>query len=69
MPEATVNEDDLPSFGEHDVRLSGKAGNVQPESVPTCLCDLSDQEFRFRILAADERHALASLGARQCIHR
>lgn len=33
MPEATVNENDFPPFGEDDVRLSGKVGSVEPESV------------------------------------
>jgi hypothetical protein len=33
MPKATVNEDYLPPFGEDDVRLSGKVGSVEPESV------------------------------------
>jgi hypothetical protein len=69
MPEAAVNENDLPSFNEDDVRLSGKIGSVEPESVAACPCDFSDQEFRFRIFAADERHALATLSPRQRIHR
>lgn len=64
MPETAVYEYHLPSFGKNEVRLSGKIGSVEPEFVTACPCDPPDQEFRFRILATDKRHALTTLSAR-----
>lgn len=68
MPETTVNENDLPSSRENDVWLSGKVGNVEPESVSAGAGDFSHQEFRFCVLAADERHSFTALKPRQRVH-
>jgi len=68
MPKATMNEDHLPLSGENEVGLSGKVGNVEPEFIAARTRDFSHQEFRFCVLAADERHPLAALKPRKRIH-
>jgi hypothetical protein len=68
MPKAAVDEDDLLLLGENDIRLSRKVRNVEPESVSARTSYFPHQEFRFRILTVDERHSLAALGPRQCVH-
>jgi len=68
VPEATVNEDNLPVLGENKVGLSRKTGNVESESVSARMDDFPHQEFWFCILAADERHPLAALEPSKRIH-
>lgn len=34
MPEAAMNEENLPMPGEDDVRFSWQMGRVEPEAVP-----------------------------------
>jgi hypothetical protein len=69
MPKTTVNEDDLPAFREDKVGFSWQVGYVEPESVSTRTCNFPHQQFRFRILAADERHPLAALSPGKRVHR
>lgn len=64
MPKTTVNENNPPAFWENKVRFSGKVGNVEPKFVSEGAGDFSHQQFRFRILATDERHSFASLNPR-----
>ena len=64
VPETAVNEDNFSPAGEHEVRHSWKARDMEPVPVPTGMSDPSHQEFGLCVLAPDERHPLAALKPR-----
>jgi hypothetical protein len=68
MPKAAMHEDDLSLFGENDIGLSRKVGNVEPEFISARPGYFPHQKFRFCVFAVDERHALAALSPRKRIH-
>src|SRR6266403_4542516 len=68
MPKAPMHENDFPLLGENDIRLSRKVGNVEPESVSARPGYFPHQELRFCVFIVDERHPLAALSPRKCVH-
>lgn len=60
MPEATVNKDDRPIFGEYDVRLARELVVVKLVPVAQCVEAASNDEFGLCILATNTRHHAAA---------
>lgn len=69
MPKTAMNEDDLSAFREDKIGFSWQVRYVEPESMSTRTCNFPHQEFRFGILASDERHPLAALNPVKRVHR
>jgi hypothetical protein len=56
MPEAPMDEDDLLTAAEHEVRLAREIAAMQPVPVAHSVRDSSDSQLRRGILAADFPH-------------
>jgi hypothetical protein len=56
MPEAAMNEDDLLGGREHNVRATGKAPSVQPETVSKTVRQGTNDQFGFGVPAPDSPH-------------
>lgn len=67
MPEASVDEYYLAPPGEHHVGAPWQTLPVKPVSIPCPVNQAPNDEFRFRILALDTRHALTALSRCQTV--
>lgn len=56
VPEAPMNEDRCPIFGEHKIGAAGKASVVKAVAKAARMQRFSQAEFGPRILATDIRH-------------
>lgn len=65
VPEAAVNEDNLPMTRENQIRPARKILPVKTEAQPEGVSDAADDQFRAGVGAADSRHAITALGPRQ----
>ena len=61
MPEAAVNEDDLASGAEDNVRSAWKASLMQTKPVAEIVRDPTHCQFRGRVSALDAPHVFAAL--------
>jgi len=57
-----MDKDDRPSAGEDQIGLSRKVLPVQPEPIAQPMSDRPDNQFRLRILGANERHLATFFG-------
>ena len=64
VPEATMDEDHLPSTTEHDIWPSRQVPGMKPVPVAEPVKNSANGHFRFRIPSPDARHQGASLRAR-----
>jgi len=60
MPEAAVNEDDLLSARQYDVRRSREIATMESKAISGSKQHLANRNLGFRILAADLAHQRAS---------
>jgi len=63
MPEASVYFDNCLVPGQHKIRATRKALNVESKSQARTVQIAADETFRNGVLAADSRHHPASGGA------
>jgi formiminotetrahydrofolate cyclodeaminase len=61
MPKATMHENHGASRREHKIGSAGKIAAMQPIAITERMNKASNNQFRFGMLGANERHALASL--------
>src|SRR5205814_6590428 len=69
VPEATVDEDNLPSAGKHQIRLSWQGAAVYAVAIPKPIQQPPQNHFRRSVLAVYRRHAPGALfGAQDVCH-
>lgn len=68
VPEAAMNEDDLPARGKDDVWATGEVSPVEPVSIAELVEKSADGPLRSRILTPDPPHVLAALVWCEPIH-
>jgi hypothetical protein len=68
MPEATVNEDDHPSWSEDDIGTAGKILAMQSEAIAETMQQATNQQLRLSVSPFDTRHSLAALRRSQRVH-
>lgn len=62
VPEAPVNEHDLPESGKYKVWLAGESPDMQSIPKPHAVYKPADEELRVRVARPDLRHVGAALG-------
>lgn len=60
MPETAVDENHGAAAWKHNVWLSRKIANMQPEAVAASVNCASQEEFRLRVTASDPLHIKAA---------
>jgi hypothetical protein len=60
MPEAPVNKDEFHSRREYQIWFSQEVHTMQSEAKPQCVSQAANNQFRFRILAANRAHIVAT---------
>lgn len=68
MPEAAMDEHDLPLPGEHDVRSAGQVAAMQTEAVAKAVGNAPHRHLRRGVLAAYPRHQSAAPLRRDPVH-
>jgi len=68
VPVAAVYEYDFLPARKNEVRAAGQIPPMQAETVAQRMDQLSDSEFRLRILRPDALHVLSALSRRENIH-
>lgn len=61
VPEASVDEHNLPPAGEHKVRLARQLRVMQPVSEPQGMEPFPEEQLRFGVLGLDLRHVGTAL--------
>jgi hypothetical protein len=67
VPETPVDEDRGPETGEHQIGTTEKLAIVQAETESTCMQAAAQQQFGFRVLAANVAHVEPTLRRSQDI--
>jgi hypothetical protein len=67
VPETAVDKHGGPETREHHIRATGKVTTVQAETESTSVQSMAQQQFGFRILAANAAHVQLALRWRQNI--
>ena len=67
VPETPVDEDRGPETGEHHIGTTEKLAIVQAETESTCMQAAAQQQFGFRVLAANMAHVEPTLRRSQDI--
>jgi hypothetical protein len=68
MPEAAVDEDDLPAWPEAQVRAAWQIAAVQPIAISERINQSAHNQLGLGVLAPDAPHALAALYRCECVH-
>jgi hypothetical protein len=67
MPEATVNENNLPFARKYEVGGAGKVFTMESIAVPKSVSDLTNNGFRLGVLASNLCHEGAACTCNQSI--
>ncbi len=68
VPKAAVNEDNLATTRQHDVRFAGEILFVKAEPVTHCMEQSAHDDFGSSVLVLDGLHDAPSLFGAACIH-
>jgi hypothetical protein len=61
VPEAAMNENDLPSRGEYHVRTTRQVATMKAKPVAKRVSELAHDHFRFGVLVSNTGHERTSL--------
>jgi len=68
VPEAAMNEDDLPQTRQHEVRLARKIFAMKSKTVAKPMHKRADCDLRLCVFAADSAHIFAARFAAWIVH-